>query len=135
MVFVDGPAAGTAPRLVSSVEGQYLISADIVLKGASFEESFMAENNPFDPSEGPAVLTYELTQPSAIELRVFTLTGEQVFLRVYPSGSEGGQEGENLVQWDGHNSSGDMVRNGVYVVLIRMLATGETTRLKIALVR
>ena len=135
MVLLDGPAAGTAPRLFSSEEGQYLISTDIVLKRASFGESLMAENNPFDPVEGPAVLTYELAQASTVELRVFTLTGEQVFLHIYPSGSEGGQEGENFVEWDGCNSSGDLVRNGVYVVLIRALATGETTKLRLALVR
>ncbi len=135
MVLLDGPAAGTAPRLFSSEEGQYLISAYIVLKGASFGASLMVENNPFDPAEGPAVLTYELTQASMVELRVFTLTGEQVFLHVYPSGSEGGQEGENFVQWGGRNDSGDNVRNGVYVVMIRALATGETTQLRLALVR
>ena len=47
--------------------------------GASLAESFVIENNPFNPLEQPAVFAYDLEVPSRVEFRVFTLIGEEVY--------------------------------------------------------
>jgi flagellar hook assembly protein FlgD len=76
-----------------------------------------------------------LKQPSAVDLRIFTLTGEEVYSRYLPEGSAGTSEGENILEWDGRNDAGHPVLSGVYVVTIRAVKTGEQARLKVAVVR
>ena len=82
-----------------------------------------------------AVFSYELTEPSRVEFRIFTLTGEEVYSRDFLEGSDYGRAGEHFVEWDGCNDKGVPVLNGVYVALLKMNKTGETARVKIALVK
>ena len=70
-----------------------------------------------------------------VEFRVFTLTGEEVYAKDLPEGSEGARLGENDIPWDGRNNAGHMVRNGVYIVSIKIVRTGEYARMKVAVVK
>lgn len=43
--------------------------------------------------------------------------------------------GENEIEWHGRNGSGHMVMNGIYVVSIKIVRTGECARIKVAVVK
>lgn len=137
--FTEGPNAGLAPAIISDgEEGEPLLVQALAVKQASLTGSFIAETNPFnpdDPSVSPLHLTYELPENAAVEFRIFTLTGEEVYSRDFEAGANGGTSGENVIEWDGCNNEGYVVLNGVYVALVHNTVTGEMARLKIAVVK
>ncbi len=135
VLFREGPNAGQPAELTSPIDDENLISRVYVIKGKSLKESFLVENNPFNPVVGEARFSYELEQPSSVEFRVFTLTGEEVYARDLLEGTEGTAAGENEIMWDGRNNAGHMVRNGVYIVSIKVVRTGEYARMKVAVVK
>ncbi len=132
--YIDGPNVGQ-DVLITSSGGSDILSYQIVLKGNSLDESFIIENNPFNPLIKPVQFAYELTEDTPIEFQMFTLTGEEVFRANYPAGSHGALLGENIIEWDGRNNSGDMVLNGVYIASIINKTTGEYARIKVAVVK
>jgi hypothetical protein len=134
-VFAEGPNAGQPVVVSSTVDGELLISRVYVTKGPQLEQSFIIEENPFNPDITEARFSYDLDEPSAVEFRVFTLTGEEVFARDLPEGSNGTAVGENEIAWHGRNNSGHVVRNGVYIVSIKIVRTGEYARMKVAVVK
>jgi len=134
-VFSGGSQDGRPVRVSSSTGSPFLLSRPYVVRGHSLSESFVIENNPFNPNYNPARFSYELQEPSRIEFRVFTLTGEEVFAENIPEGAAGGLGTEQEVTWDGRNGSGDMVANGVYIVSIKIVSTGEVARMKVAVVK
>jgi|GEM_PF-3280711 len=134
-VFAEGPKEGQPVEISSTVAGERLISQVYVTKGKTLQESFVIENNPFNPEISDAWFSYELDKPSAVEFRVFTLTGEEVYAKDLPAGAEGGEVDENNIPWHGRNNAGHMVRNGVYIVSIKIVRTGEYARMKVAVVK
>jgi len=134
-VFAEGPNAGQPVEISSTVTGEYLISQMYATKGKQLQESFVIEDNPFNPEVSYARFSYELDQPSAVEFRVFTLTGEEVYTRNLPEGSNGAVTGENEILWDGRNNAGHMVINGVYIASVKIIRTGEWARMKVAVVK
>ena len=98
-------------------------------------ESFIIENNPFNPMVSPVQFAFELTEAAPIEFQMFTLTGEEVYRYLYTAGTEGASIGENIIRWNGYNSSGEMVLNGVYIASITNTITGEQARIKVAVVK
>lgn len=133
--YSDGPNIGK-DVMVTSVSGEdEILSYHVVFKGSSLDESFIIENNPFNPTIEPVQFAYELTEDTPIEFQMFTLTGEEVFRAFYPAGTFGASTGENIITWDGRNNSGDMVLNGVYIASIINNLTGEYARIKVAVVK
>lgn len=133
--FVDGPGAGESPMIVTDGNEELTYARSFAIKSPELEESFVIRDNPFNPDNGPAVFSYELTSPSSVDFRVFTLTGEEVFAADFPQGSAETSVGENYVEWNGANNEGDVVRNGVYIVVIQVNSSGEQARMKVAVVR
>ncbi|UCE25648.1 MAG: hypothetical protein JSU74_06265 [Candidatus Zixiibacteriota bacterium] len=137
--FMEGPNAGLSPIVVSDAEeGEPLITQALAIKQSGLGGSFMIETNPFnpeDPSVTPVRLSYELDGNAAVEFRIFSVTGEEVYARDYSSGEVGGSSGENVIEWDGCNDNGHVVLNGVYIALVKNTETGESARIKIAVVK
>jgi hypothetical protein len=134
-VFIEGPNAGQQVEISSSGEDPRLLSQVYAVKGTTLENSFVIEDNPFHPGVAPARFSYELSTPSAVEFRVFSLTGEEVFSKDLSEGSEGTAIGENEISWNGRNNAGHKVLSGVYVVSVKAVQTGENARLKVAVVK
>jgi hypothetical protein len=132
--YVDGPFVGRQPR-VTAADDAFIRSFTFVFRGASFEESVVVENNPFNPNEQPLRMAYDLAVPSPVEIRIYTVTGEEVYSWDVPTGHDGAKVGENIFEWDGRNSSSLGVMNGVYIVSVKILATGEHSRRKVGVVR
>lgn len=129
--FIDPYLAGEDVEVSSSSGDSTLIDNTFVTAGHTLATSFKIENNPFNPYQGPAGFRYYLKAASRVEFRIFSLIGEEVYARNMPEGD--GLVGElNELNWDGRNNNGDMVYNGVYIAIIKILATGEEARMKVA---
>ena len=133
-VYEKGPFEGQSP-LISSVDDELSKTISFVFKGSSLEESVIVENNPFDPEMEPLRFSFELDIASAVQYRIFTLMGEEVFSKNVPFGSEGATLGENVFEWYAQNNDGHEILNGVYIVMIKIMATGETAKSKVAVIR
>ena len=89
--------------------------------------------NPFDAKNGATTITYQLKDPSDVQLRIYDGFGKEVLNNNYPAGSSGGGGGSNTISWDGKDSSGHDLPQGTYV--IRLNAGGEDVRWKIGVWR
>jgi flagellar hook assembly protein FlgD len=70
-----------------------------------------------------------MSAPGSVDIKIYTLSGELVFETQETKSSAGGHEFE----WTGHNNKGQVIRNGVYVCVIR--AGGETAKFRIAVAK
>jgi hypothetical protein len=75
--------------------------------------------NPFAAGREATRLSYVLAGDAAVEVEIFTLFGDRVWSASYAAGAAGGRSGLNEVVWSGDNSSGELVRNGVYICQVR----------------
>ncbi len=131
----SGGSQDGLPVRISTPDGRFLLTRTFVVRGKGLEESFVIQDNPFDPSRSPARFSYEIDGSSVVEFRVFTLTGEEVYAQDIPVEVSSGTLGEHEIEWNGRNNEGETVANGVYIVSIRITETGETARMKVAVVK
>ncbi len=110
-------------------------SKEYTLTSAVFAESFQPQNNPFNPFDGPTQFSYTLAKDSDIELAIYTLTGKLVRRYSFSAGAQYGSAGVQTPSWDGRNGDGALVRDGVYVVALTNLTTGEKAYLKQAVLK
>ena len=132
------PGAGAAPALLLKANGQpfeYTSSVFTTASGAGLAASLVTYPNPFSPPSEKIQIAYRLSAASEVELKIYTLTGELVMKKTYSGGSNGGLAGVNQIEWDGCNGRGEQVKNGVYIAVIRSVATGETVKQKLAVVK
>lgn len=122
------------PAPIDNTIVEFTVAVELVLD-EEFANSFIVENNPFNPHLGPVRLAYNLDSDSDVEFRIFTVTGEEVYSKSYRSGTEGGKAGTNQIEWDGRNSNRDIVLNGVYITMLNVLSTGEKASLKLAVLK
>jgi hypothetical protein len=105
----------------------------------SFAASISSYPNPFSPREGGTRIGYYLPSAASLEIRIFTLLGDLVWTETIaasdPLGSAGLHTGETALVWEGKNDIGNEIRSGVYICMIRNLATGEEEQFKIAVVK
>ncbi len=133
--YISGPNEGVSVPVSSTTGGQLLLSQTFVTKGIGFQNSFVIRDNPVDPELG-AEFSYELSEDSPVEFRVFTLTGEEVYTRDISLGEPGSSKGEyDDLFWGCNNNEGYKVLNGVYIVFITAVNTGEQARLKVAVIK
>ena len=136
--FTAGPNAGQ-PADVETPEGQTMVFENTytLTEGLSAQASFVIKDNPFNPLIEPAEFQVYLPEPGEVEFRVFTLTGEEVYEKSYAAGELVPGPGDPFVtfRWNGKNGRGNRVLNGVYIVLLRLVRSGDEARLKIAVVK
>ena len=101
-------------------------------------QSFFNYPNPFGNSERKQTrFVYYLRQDSDIQLEIYTLIGELVWHRSYSKYEPQGKKGlhkENEIIWDGKNSKGNKVLNGVYIAKIKT-SQGESAMTKVAVIK
>ena len=97
--------------------------------------SFAVRTNPFDPMAGPAEFRYYLEQSQQVRFFVLTLSGELVHEMLFEADEMGGQAGENTLFWDGRNDKGQVVLNGVYMVVVSSENNREQAILKLAVMK
>jgi hypothetical protein len=78
--------------------------------------------NPFNPrKDGETAIVYKLSTDMNIVISIYDMTQKQVWSQSFSRGENGGlgDPAENRVMWNGKNSSGVPVGNGVYIFIIR----------------
>ena len=120
-----------------------LLSAELNLETAlvdpnAADGSITSYPNPFHPGEAPTTIAYKLAADARVTMKIYSLSGAEVFEQITELGSPGGREGLNEFRWDGRNGSGDVVASGGYVLILQADRNGETIhtlRRRIAVVR
>jgi len=113
-----------------------LLGTEISVVPTGLGQSFSNYPNPFNPDEGPTIITYVLSQDASINIDLFTITGELVkHIAVDAPRMAGSNQADT---WFGRNGSGLQVMPGTYFCQITArYADGstETFRRKVALIR
>ncbi|HEX5132815.1 MAG TPA: FlgD immunoglobulin-like domain containing protein, partial [Candidatus Krumholzibacteria bacterium] len=100
---------------------------------SNFEEYVHNYPNPFRAGSQATKIAYFLERAAPVSLKIYALTGELVWEEAIAGGDARAQAGPQETQWDGRNSNGDVVRNGVYVCVIS--AGSKSTRFRIAVAK
>ncbi|HPI02680.1 MAG TPA: FlgD immunoglobulin-like domain containing protein, partial [Candidatus Goldiibacteriota bacterium] len=74
-----------------------------------------------NPTDGEAIIVYQLSVRADVTIKVFTISGETV--RVIDGVK--GVKGENRTLWDGLNTAGERVSSGVYIYKIEAVNGDE----------
>ena len=135
VLVTDGIQSGQILSPEAPAGSPGVIEKTYILGAPAFASSFTPMNNPFDPSAGPNQYRFTLSADAEMELAIYTLTGDPVYRKIYAPGSAGGSSGVQLIFWDGRNDNGAVVRNGVYLLYLTNLTTGEKATLKQAILR
>jgi len=123
------PADTTRAVYAQALADTYPMSTSTVpLQAINLKDSFTNFPNPFRPTVGPTRLTYWLEQAGTVDLRVFSLSGTPVRKLVTGAARPAGLNA--LDTWDGRNDSGQMVLNGVYLVVLETDVSGKKTTAK-----
>jgi len=135
--ITNGPREGEAAHVSGLNNQPFDVSLRQAVIAESLGDSFKNYPNPFNPTRESTEIRYKLITHSNVDIMIFTATGEKVLQMSYAAGDNGGLGGDtyNSVYWDGRNGNGDMVMNGVYIALIKVSATGEMAKLKIAVAK
>ncbi len=134
-IFVSGPRMNLPVPVRGKFGDNFRVGGNFIITPRTLEQSLMIRNNPFNPDIEAAEIAYNLEMSATVEMKIFTLTGEKVYETSFAAGAAGGQAGPNYISWNGQNGSGQTVLNGVYVVVIRNTASGQSFKLKLAVMK
>lgn len=125
----------------SGNESEFSEEVDVVLENTSDDTSSNKLNtlmpsvynypNPFRVDKENTKIRYELTQSSSVTIEVFDLKNNLIKALIKSVSKSVGEHTEDV--WDGTNSNGELVANGVYICRVR---TDDDQRIiKIAVTR
>jgi hypothetical protein len=108
---------------VRNAEKLAIASKMIILTAADFTKSFFNYPNPFGRADDPDTkFVYFLQDPSDVQIRIYTLTGDLVKTWDYTQAEHPDETSAGLhdgqIIWDGRNGMEEMVLNGVYLAYI-----------------
>jgi hypothetical protein len=115
-----------------SITGR-LRSRPLVILGAGFEEYVHNYPNPFRAGSQVTRIAYTMDNAGPVKVTIFDVTGELVYEKQYASGEPGTGEGPQEITWDGRNSQGEVVRNGIYIC--QLDAGGNSVKIRIAVAK
>lgn len=113
-------------------------TSPLAMLGDDFISSVRVNNNPYLAFEGELEIGYNLSGEATVDFSIYSINGERVWedraTAANTKGIAGTHYGENAVKWNGLNSSAVKVLSGVYYIIVTNNATGETAKLKIAVI-
>jgi hypothetical protein len=132
-IFQNTPAPGTPLYPTNATLESILLPANYIRSGLTNvrvegQEAFNYPN-PFNPNKTGTTLVYFSQSVGQANIKIFTITGSLVRTL-----TDTANAGSNEVAWDGKNGKGQIVRNGVYVAVIKPPAGGKQM-VKIAVVK
>ncbi len=116
------------PRFASKL----VIHQPFTLVQSSLEQSFFSYPNPFSPLTGKATFVYSPSADKPATLKIYTLTGEEVWSQSIPAPVS--LNDPVTVEWDGRNKDNIVVLNGVYIAVLTVESAVEL-RTKVAVVK
>ena len=120
----QSPQLSKANKSISTtLDRTGLMTLTGALVPASKISSLVNYPNPFRAGSESTRIRYVLTEDMDITAYIYSLTGNLVWQKSYPRGSDGAQGQAtgytNEIQWDGRNGNGEIVANGMYILDIR----------------
>ncbi len=112
------------------------ISPTIHVTALDLEQSFSSYPNPFAAGRERAHVAFYLQSDARVTLEVFTASGDRVVRLLEGAPLPAGLQDDPRWAWDGRNEAGRPVRNGVYLLRLKVdgAGGGECLR-KLAVVR
>ncbi len=90
--------------------------------------------SPFNPAVESTTIAYELSRDAAVQIYIFSLSGELIIRKEFSPPEEGARFKQNRVLWDGRNQAGEIVPNGAYLYKItadkKVLGSGKIMVIK-----
>lgn len=83
-----------------------------------------------NPVTDQTSFSYQLSENSDVDLKVYSRSGQLIWERSFASGGEGGKSGFTRINWNGQDSGGNALPNGVYFYIIR--ATNDSGETQVA---
>ncbi len=125
--LVERATGVEADQVIVMMEGEW--TTGIAGAGATGTDTVLLGNfpNPFNPV---TLISYDLPEPTAIDLAVYDLSGRLVRTLVDSELREGGR---HTTPWDGRDERGLPVASGVY--FYRLTATGESLSRRMILLK
>jgi hypothetical protein len=119
------------PEMSSIVVEGAGLTKELVIETALVDPTLPAGSitnypNPFHPEEGVTTIDYKLASDADVTLRMYTLSGSEVFVNKYSAGELGGRAGNNEIEWTGENGQGETVASGGYILEVEAEHDGES---------
>ncbi len=138
--FTVGNSSGPGVGVVRDEDGGsisgYFLSGPMNVMSSVFEEYVHNYPNPFRAGSEATRISYFLSSPSRVRIRIYDLTGHLVWTREVEPGRNqvySSARGVYEVEWDGRNDNGEVVRNGVYIC--KITAGSKSAIFKIAVAK
>ncbi|MEK7299212.1 MAG: FlgD immunoglobulin-like domain containing protein, partial [Candidatus Margulisiibacteriota bacterium] len=90
-------------------------SVDFDLFGGASGETVVNVPNPFNPANESTAIAYQITQQADIEVFIYSLG----MARVFTYSAVGETPGYHEIEWDGRDTGGTIVPNGIYIFVIK----------------
>jgi hypothetical protein len=100
------------------------IEPAVAVKPTVFKESVYAYPNP--AKDGKVIFRYDLVKAAKVTIKIYTIMGDLVWSKEYPSTSPQGAQGSHGVYpadkddiiWDCVNNAGKKVASGLYIYVL-----------------
>ena len=78
-----------------------------------------------------------MSNSADIEIRLFNVSGDQIWRKKIHKNGDGGMMGFNSVPWDGRNDFNESVANGVYIAFLRFVYNEKSylKKIKVAVLK
>jgi hypothetical protein len=137
VTFVDDSDTTRKFATLTDTSGNYNLSIITAIKEPDTQPAkFRLEQNYPNPFSSSTAISYELSKPSDVSIKIFDILGREV--KVLRVSSE--QAGVHGVLWDGTNTSGQKIAPGVYFCRVqtenekqvkKMIFAGGSTRISV----
>ncbi|MFC1616588.1 hypothetical protein ACFL2K_00040 [Candidatus Margulisiibacteriota bacterium] len=107
------------------------ISPDFKVNSSGLNFSALHAPNPFNPNNENLVIGFNLSQEAGIEIYILDQSGDIIKTWVYDSSSDEGQPGYHTISWNGRNTFGNIVPNGLYFGYLVAKNSSSTSKIKL----
>jgi hypothetical protein len=108
------PAAEQDSIRISSGDADTVIGIYV----SHLSDSLFAFPNPFGFNRDRTLISYYLQRSAPVAITIYDPFGNEVWSRHFRQNEPGANSGDNVVYWDGTNTRGHRVANGVYVIQV-----------------
>ena len=105
-----------------------------ILVDPEFAGSLRLNQNPFLPSQGPLRIGFNLSANATLDFLIYDTEGTKVWESRKELTAGSYYSDENAVVWNGRSLSGNRVLSGPYYLFVNNLTSGQTAKIKIAVV-
>ena len=110
----------------------------MAIVAADFVSSAKVNQNPYLAADGPLQIGFNLESDATLDIGIYEVGGEKVWGYQATAdngrGTAGDHYDETAVFWDGRGLADERVLSGIYYIIIANQNTGQTAKLKVAVV-